>query len=1106
MATDSSRDHYSGLLVPDARFTVWEEECVAAVTGAQGAHVGQPVEADSQRSALTLRTLRRERAGTESDVTITTRTAGLPALTGTLVGQSAGFTFERDGATFGWTPPSVLTGWRNLKCTNGAGTDLAARHPHAVVTAANTCLVAYEVERSASRRVLVRRLEQGASEWEAAATVVTGLDDTVPSCPCLLAMPDGRVLLYHWDTYAEGAVRLIYLRAWVSADDGATFTSLADSVIKDPLGIDSPTTPRFEPRQLRAAATPYGQVILLAGVDVSTYSACKSATLQYASVDGGISFTPLDVPLDSTDEGSAYADVVFDGDLFVVAYLEPTTGTPQVSRIGSAFTPFLTGEVVAAGDDDVWNTTTFGASKSIAAAGLALVREESGVLYCYGITDPSSSPTGVTLASYDRGASWERVDGYLGADESWWVALLKSTRPETFAAVAHEGRVILAATHEGAATAGDATADSITALYLGGYETVTAPHVGFPGWEARRVGWRSTYVATFDEADDVGFARSGTPTTEELDTATGALHLAVSGGGAPVTVTYTRTLVATSTIHGVFAGAAGATALAVFEATISDVATYGVRFEISTTNLLVYERAGVSTFTLRDTTTIAPPSRADGTTTATEVKYVILDDGRCKVWWRYATDAAVNAWTLAWSGTLGDIVATVNTGRVQLGALLGFDGDEVWLYTAHYNDGGDDRAQHLYDQTAATMGARPYSLTGTYVVDGIVLVAAGGPALVDEEWSIATAWDYALDRALLVDPRRGWRGPSTATATKIALRLDGLDEGTMPTDVLGIALVDATIAIVGVELYDDGTSSWVSVGDADLTVGPLAWSVAGNTIVPDSSGHVATPLVREAEFDGAAFANTDSGMRWARRIARSTSGKWSGGTSLKPRLMLETTPGGGATTTDGVIIPSRSVVLVSLRGGTFYGVRLTLSSTALSGYFNDTGDWRIGSLVVGSVYVHADDPDWGRSVETEVFEERTGFPDGSVHRRQLGPTVRRVEIPWQDGIDELHSSTDDDDPRWVGLDEDGEPLALIGTTGWTVAGLFEQLAVSRAAVVYLPRVGAFEGGATMQVLNRRHELVYGFVESDTVRHETILGEEGVDEAIRMSTLTVRELR
>jgi len=102
----------------------------------------------------------------------------------------------------GWEVPTTALGWEAVVWTDGTGTIPATYHPHAVTLDNGTILVAVQavhtvgLDTTYEVRVYIRDPDSGA--W---GSVVVYSQDAIWTdglYPCLVVLPSGRVLCYHW--------------------------------------------------------------------------------------------------------------------------------------------------------------------------------------------------------------------------------------------------------------------------------------------------------------------------------------------------------------------------------------------------------------------------------------------------------------------------------------------------------------------------------------------------------------------------------------------------------------------------------------------------------------------------------------------------------------------------------------------------------------------------------------------------------------------------------------------------------------------------------------------------------------------------------------------
>ena len=129
----------------------------------------------------------------------------------------------------------------------------------------------------------------------------------------------------------------------------------------------------------------------------------------------------------------------------------------------------------------------------------------------------------------------------------------------------------------------------------------------------------------------------------------------------------------------------------------------------------------------------------------------------------------------------------------------------------------------------------------------------------------------------------------------------------------------------------------------------------------------------------------------------------------------------------------------------------------------------------------------------------------------IAPPARTVDIAWVEGVVTDQTSKADAVPDFVTASSSAgaKPIATSRGTPWTLEGLlrgmFRDGASENAGIVgYVPSLERVTDGDDTTVINRRHQLIVGFVDQP-VRLETVLGSEEADEVVRVASLSVREI-
>jgi len=145
-------------------------------------------------------------------------------------------------------------------------------------------------------------------------------------------------------------------------------------------------------------------------------------------------------------------------------------------------------------------------------------------------------------------------------------------------------------------------------------------------------------------------------------------------------------------------------------------------------------------------------------------------------------------------------------------------------------------------------------------------------------------------------------------------------------------------------------------------------------------------------------------------------------------------------------------------------------------------------------------------MEDSANVQRTVSEDGTDRMRKLGPETRQVQIDWMDGVDETQISGTPD-PDYVSTSTTGGSLgaADLRSAARQLAGMVSLTDGGKVPVVYLPKISKGSSGNDTEMFNRRASLLYGRMAS-SVRREMVQGDEGRNEVVRVSRITIDELK
>jgi len=1086
MGTAFSPDALRGILIPDPRISPSKTGAGSSYTQA-GVTTGIP--SPSTESALTL-----ESSGTQVDGTTvevqTTRAGG--AVTTDSV-RAGGFVWRDGGGAWqGWDGPLGWAGWGTVHTwTTGAGADLYS-YPHVVFSTVGTRLVTSQKTQALGllqTLTVHRRTQAGALST---ISVVTNSATGHPLHSCIVKLPGDRLLLLaSWDELASSGVQV---RAWLSVDDGATWTLQTEACL--PAYIDTTTT---TVRRLRAAYYG-GQVLLVLAVRVPTVTV-PDTLWQYASIDDGMSFTLVEA-VSGTDAASVHTGGAHD------VYAIPDVGFGVVycgssrtawgansetlsKRIGSAFSRWTDVDPVQVGLLAPASTLSVGNQLSDDTELCASV-DDDGQVYAFAPNSGNSSR--VRPARSTDGATWSVLGQALNLVHSVDYA---GERPASMTCAWYAGACHLVHAVDSTTTydaqLGDAVLAGYTAATLpmlpavqsGGDYSAGSYNTWAPYWDPSVIGWTTTTV--------------GAPTT----TLTGGA-MQISAGLAEVRrYTHTRTVPLT----------VGHTVQALWEVdcdsgTASDVDleasdgtnTYKLRVRVTTTQVLAIDlQTGATLMTYARTASEYVHIRAWLTHAGSTAKATVWVDevdgpyGILRGYIRMLNGASL--------GTFG---ATAAAQSVKLGQTG--QGVSNWRYCAVQYSSQMSSPQGLSIPT--DLNGRDYSTRALTLSQGLRVRAVGGPSALADTWTIAARYGHGIDALASTSPSVTWQSVGTASAQVFVWETDASAANISPLmGPVGALYLGGTNFRTATLEGRNAFGVWVSIGTWDASAGQagLKWTRRGNTIYPDTTASTGTYWYPHGMLDGARFT-FDTAAGPVRAIQYQTEGAWTNAATKHARATLYGDVSAVALSGTAGAFLATGGLLVWNNDPSYSAYRLTIPVQQVA-----EDHYEIGVVIIGHLAVFGRRYSWGRTLTSEPnVELRTGA-NGRRTSQVLGPTRRAVEFGWTDAADQSAFGVDQTTttPDYFLASSTGTPEAAAAKMDGPalMRGIVEHLEGASTPIVYcayLPRVAL---GTTQMVVHPDLHL-YGRIVSD-VSIETVQGAEwnGVGttgEMVRTSNIRIEE--
>ena len=1033
----STRATWQGFLIEDPRV-------VATITSGDedGLHVGPAT--PTATGSLILRTVRSERATSQSNLVLTctrpgaSSSQGMPAEVTATVGS---------GQAMGWQDPVAPIGFARLG--SSAFGDI------------RIC------RRGGGYGSLVKSSDLDAWTSGEAHDICPG--DTSGSVLYVGLYDDGSRLVLRSALYLDGAT--------TSPQSSEQRTTISTTTIT----------------RVRVAA--YGGTAMVLAQLGTAYDRLH----QWASDDGGLSWRYVGTTATtSTDYPYGLGDICAGPDGYVAALaVGDQSGTVTnldtkllIARVASPFLAAWAGQTtVVTASFRIWDDTP---NDQVSFLQVTICREETGRLWLYTIELPTDGGGtedrhGFAWWSTDGGATWSPT---YDLDPNYWLSWDNAgDRPTALDSDCIGGAVLLAFS----------ATSSAYVLRMGGWAgrgltvtgATTGPHRRGP--ESLTHGWDQTIMGIGVLPSALGWTSSGTATATAAND-----HTSWTGAGAPrilrrydLAVTPSTAVIALT----VRASAAQTSEQApvIFDlVSASGGARYGLRVAIGSDAVALYRRTLVGWTIVGSAAT-----HSYGDVWTSWLLWLAIDSGGAatiRVAGRShgsatlaiaATDV-LDGWSdhISTTASCTDVVAVEPAARIAIGGYVA-SGEVGRVAFLGYTSTSGTRVAGYPSQIPGR------SLGPLFWAPPDVLVQAGsGVARTGDLWTISDEADGAVANLLDPDLTLPWRAPGTSAATITLTWGDAQPIG----GIMGLLL--RGIVAEAVTVRGDGTED---LGLVRATI-PLDAVKAGKVIKPDPAASVAFHL-REAEGGGYVRVNDGSAPAVA-AIAQARGGAW-GGVSGPARLVLATEPAA----TDGAVdieIMSRDLLLLWHNNDDYSSVTIELGA-ATSTWPSGT-KWQISRAMVGPVILLGDRWDAGISLTTVPNIDEGKTSDGRIRPRSIRPPHRVLGVNWQYGVPEDRMA--ETVPQVVGDGSNNPSAWVGATAHTIEGLIRELEGSAAEVVAILGVGYQGIGEESSKTLYRREQFIHGRIVSSVQRDVTMgEGVPGntADDVVKVGTLTIEEL-
>ena len=1058
---------YQGILVPDERFNLDNLTAIDHATAPSSYSQASPkpgVPVASQSTRMVLQASGEQPA--RKKLGIHSVRAGHPGL------ERAGFLWydarDADPEEFGWDVPQLLTGWASRFWSTDA-TELSATPDMIRLQSGKLLATGLQNKTTFAQQVDIYNPD-AVTKWSTAGTL-TPDNPTAQSGTALCQLPSGRVLLY----IAQGA----QVDCYFSDDDGANWEAYSFRVLDVPI--------ENAPISMIRAAYSAGEVLLLVQY---THSGGATTCDQYASDDLGGRFTQVFANWSASFPGGAVnrVDIVGTDGAFVVAYHATSggLGDNKTRMIGSAFESI----------DDAAAVSIDTGTPPTRRGGLAVWREDSGILYC-AYTKFAVVAYDVKLAmSRDAGASWE----VLPADSAF--RQRSAVEFSSFAAESVAGQVVMLARWMGGASSEGP--QSLASVYFGGFSTHTGP--------------AKVDAVDFDDDDYVSFAKNSSislgggawlPIARPSDstwTAVGTGTDALSSGKLEITTAADTRYVYRDGSEDDQKRIFAEVGLEVGDGAGSlTVCQIGARFRLGdgVNEWEVTINVTSAGWALYD---VAAAAQIGATVTEDMTKElhirVALEQGTVRTWYARRSNVTYRDWAEGPTGAVtssatgaasrilwGHFKPGTNTSRWSMVGYCFWP--QFWTPVSNQFAGGWNTPEDLHPKS--------YSTLPSQIVAKTRIAAVAGPTRYDERWTVSTDYDYPIRQLLpsvAPSPRSTWR--STDTSEQI-ISWDigsGLTETRLENSTIGIVLLGINFRAAILESYDG--AAWQTVANIDAGAGldSLRFDSRGDAILPATGGAAfkAERYLMMGDLVGGTFVDLTNTKH--RKISRNTEGAWTDEAAKHPTVYLDGADGTEAGSGDCELwAPSCATIAHNFTAKhRYYRLRIPTQTTA-DGYFE------IGQVVIGSFAIFGTQYGRGRQVVTRNNTELISLPNGQTRARKRGPQAREVEFAWVDGVDASQINRVDPVPDYVASSVGGDPIASLKDSLYLMDSVIARQGGALLPVVYFARI---PGASNEEKTNNPRHFVYGRITGSATR-SNILGDEERTDLDRLNTITIAEL-
>lgn len=1095
MSTESTPDHIRAFVIPHDIDHESINESESAFSQA-GNRAGDPI--PQQASALVLRATGEQAA--DSDLQIKTVRSGHAGANGEFVWVD-NVTSSND---FGRDIPAHITAY---DVADFGSSTSKYQYPNSIALDDGTLYIVVYAKEAAwlTPRIYAYKRTESNATYTAVNIFAYPTTPSQAMRPAICKMPNGNLLLVFTIDNNQISVTdpRLNLRSYISKDDGATWSLLSDRLIESdiPLGTSGAT---YQIAGVKVAAIA-GQVLLLVETFYNTGATSQNRLWQFASVDGGATFTRVTT---SNDFANGYhrVSLAVRKNSFVVSYIADVNASHYL-QIPHAFY-----SIQSARNSDLYvdqtltSTLTSGSTAAMSSGEMTMCIDDNDNIFVYYKLASASNPTILARYSTD-GLTFNFFGNNIAQSAIYDIDDTTGTveMPKEINAIAVTGRVALAHNYHTALTSDE----TLAVMMLGGYSTVTLPFMDSAKNTYKKAKWSSTYVPYNEPANITAFTVTGTG-SDFIDQ--GRLKVSTTS----TTFRLYKQSFTTTMAQGVIVrfrfdpsfGGSIANDGRVVAITLGDGSqSYSIKLRISATQMQLFDNvAGANV------------GAAMAISDITEV-IIAMANNDLKMWFfngqtvfnRSYTDGTTTT-TLSNAGA-GITGADVTFGHGNIAATV-----NTFWHEFHVAAGVNTGEQ--MELAAPELSAMLYPPAGQfiYVADGVRITTADGPAIINDEYQIKTRYKFGIDKAFYPNhpsTQTGWRSASVTSGAIPAQNIvfDNLRgmQGSPFANFAGIAIHMQGLNAGQFKIYSkEGAGSYVLRATVDTRIQFFYKEQAGALIVSEHTQSGTYINFNECAGWSIEITDDSAAVTTHTKVVTNTEGALTRDGTRIPKTPVfyveDTFSNTDPDTSDQFarLIPPNITIVMNMTGAPTYD-KLKIEFVTRE---NKDKFFSCSHISIGPVVVPGQQYGRGRTISKDSGTVSEELLNGTIYSRNLRDSKRTLRVSWSDPINLTTLSGTSVAPNYIKLNSNvvSMPVGTQFDVSGMMLGLITRLQGQMRPLIYLPSIDTSSTAVTPYAVTykRDDEHMLAVLQGD-ISVESVIGDELIDEAFRVSTIVLREV-